>query len=434
MRLLSSQGNVWKGAHHTLSTGILVPPLCFRNVENNKKFRRSLKTSDNHIQSSMNVRVVTWNVLADSYSKAVRKCSKINDVQPEMFESILNWSARFQKITQCIDATNADILCLQEVDHFKDSFLVYCASIGYGAVYVQRPQKDDGCLIIYNRLKYEIVSTQEINLDDIAELYRTNILNNNNRSKYAKQNVAVIVQFRVVDCPSKVFNLCTCHIHWNPNLLDVKLAQAKYILKHLYESIAVSSVNSEKEASTSAATAETSCRCSDTSPISTQSCIPVIFTGDFNSLPHDLIYNAITTRFDSLNAIDQLVLAASESQSTADGDCSVVQAHENDYYVGGAKTRFLCDSTMYKLGKWMRVLGERIFLCDILTFSSSRQSHTMRFNTQVLTWRLMVGSAKTAHSALPTSRPSSSVRAKRSESFSPPLRPSESAPLARTAV
>jgi len=74
------------------------------------------------------------------------------------------WPARFEKIKNCIQLSGADLYCLQEVDHYPeyDSFL---ESIGFKSVYMQRPTRNDGCLIAFDKHKLELCKIDEVYFD-----------------------------------------------------------------------------------------------------------------------------------------------------------------------------------------------------------------------------------------------------------------------------
>jgi CCR4-NOT transcription complex subunit 6 len=295
----------------------------------------------------MKLTLATWNVLADCYSKAVRKGSGSTCKNEDDFKAILNWSSRLKHINRCLTECTADIICLQEVDHYEDSFKINLVDIGYQMVYLKRPLKDDGCLIAFKSSKFSLVGTSEINLDDLVIINTGKKTGSTSRNKFAKQNVALMVQLQCLST-SQLINVCTCHIHWNPNLLDVKLAQVKYILSQLYQYRILSLLKYKLNTSHQNPHSDLSIK-----PI------PIIFTGDFNSMPHDFIYNTVTTRFSCANDIASVSLSTEQLMASGcdlSGGGVADGASEGVPY-SGSRTRFLCDATMYKLGKWMRVLG-----------------------------------------------------------------------------
>lgn len=71
---------------------------------------------------------MTWNVLADCYS--------IGQSTKDL--SILEWTYRKNHIERFVTASKADILCLQEIDHYKDFYEPFLKNIGKiaGTIYV----------------------------------------------------------------------------------------------------------------------------------------------------------------------------------------------------------------------------------------------------------------------------------------------------------
>jgi uncharacterized protein with PIN domain len=174
-------------------------------------------------------------------------------------------------------------------------------------MYYQRPTRKDGCAIAFKPDKFELLTVDRVCCDDsiVADsLYEY--------QKYEKHNVGLSLRLRT-RATGKEFVVCTCHVHWNPALPDVKVSQALYLLQRL-------KLFRDGE--------ET----------------PVIFTGDFNTLREDVVYKGITHP-----------------------DCitSLAQKLRELRYGGalyGPKTRFLCDASLSKLCKWMRVLGVNVAL------------------------------------------------------------------------
>lgn len=246
----------------------------------------------------MKLNVASWNILADCYIRGqLNPNGLVNDE--------LLWANRKNLISSCLNPCIADIFCLQEVDHFSDFYQNHFETIGFQTVYLQRPRKKDGCLIAFNRDKFEIVEYKEIYLDDIAESHSST-----QKKKFIKQNVALFVKLLCKET-KKEFVTSTCHIHWNPNLPEVKRSQVQYIL---YQLIQFSYIKDQL--------------------------LPTILTGDFNIFPTDEIYQVVTDGF----TLESMQQAFQEHQYPSE-------------YLSGSGTKFMCDPTLSKLCRWMRVLG-----------------------------------------------------------------------------
>lgn len=250
----------------------------------------------------MDISVITWNVLADCYVHGQSSAA----AEPEL----MKWTNRFAHICQIINETHTDIYCMQEVDHYPDSFEPFFHSIGYRCVYVGRPRKADGCLIAYRDDLFNLRDSSEILLDDLGYLDPTA----ETRNRFVRQNVAAMATFET-KISKKPFMIVTCHIHWNPNVPDVKLAQTKYILQRI-----------------EAYRAEQSLK------------MPVLFAGDFNSLPATDIYKLI----DCTHHVEADISSYHAFKKNIPGDPG---------YIYGPDTKFLCDASLTRLCKWLRVLG-----------------------------------------------------------------------------
>jgi len=256
--------------------------------------------------------VSTWNLLADCYA---HRSAEVGDNGP------IQWRNRSQLIEKCLRECNTDVLCLQEVDHYDDFYKKCLTNLGYRPCFVQRPERQDGCLIAFKSDKFELVDLVQVSCDDAISadsLYEY--------QKYVKHNVALIVQLRDRATKKEVI-ICTCHVHWNPMLPEVKMSQITHILQKLNEF-----------------------RDGD---------LPVVLTGDFNTLPSDPIYAAITT-----NTNTTTTTGANTNTTTTPyvpNNITLLQEMLQNVRYGGALygpgTRFLCDASLSKLCKWLRVLG-----------------------------------------------------------------------------
>lgn len=252
----------------------------------------------------MKIKLATWNVLADCYVKG----------QVGGQDSRGEWNSRSElmRATLVEAMSSVDVFCLQEVDHFDDFYSELFHSFGFCTIYMQRPTKNDGCLIAYRSDKFLVKHTQLINLDQLSHLDRQ--LQRTGRSKFAKQNVSAMAILEEIES-RKRFLVATCHLHWNPNLPEVKFAQAYYV---------VDRISSFRECHKN---------------------VPVVFTGDFNSLPRDEVYRFIASP------------ASVKATSFGSIELALASQIESSVYTYGPKTKFLCDSSLSRLCRWMRILG-----------------------------------------------------------------------------
>ena len=150
---------------------------------------------------------------------------------------------------------DVDLLCVQECDMYDAFWKASWAALGYTSIYQKKTNtKQDGVGIVFDPTKYSIETTDSIPLNDITtsdpEL----------QGRLQRDNVALFVRFRH-QATKQTFVIATTHLFWDPAQEDVKLAQTQYVLKQLNR------FNVHND--------------------------PVIFAGDFNSLPQSAVYTAI---------------------------------------------------------------------------------------------------------------------------------------------
>ncbi|XP_054732795.1 nocturnin isoform X2 [Anastrepha obliqua] len=144
------------------------------------------------------IRVLQWNILSQTLGQN-------NDGFVRCPEEALTWENRKFLIVQEILQNNPDIICLQEVDHFK--FLqnilgtqnyegIFFPKPDSPCLYIEENNGPDGCAIFYKRDKFELK-----NFDTrILEVWRV------------QSNQVAIVADLVVKATGKEFCVCTTHL------------------------------------------------------------------------------------------------------------------------------------------------------------------------------------------------------------------------------
>ncbi|XP_059275426.1 carbon catabolite repressor protein 4 homolog 4-like isoform X2 [Lycium ferocissimum] len=258
---------------------------------------------------------VSYNILSQAFVKGAA-------LFPHSPGPCLKWKARSQAILTVLKSFKADFLCLQEMDEYDSFYKSNIESGGYSSIYVQRSgKKHDGCGIFYKQDSAELVIEEKIDYNDlvpsiqddtasvdkeenlpadgkkklaskcaepdpgfqedgcaitkrwIQQLHSdVNLQNsradrgdlNDPRVRLKRDCVGVMAAFRLKD-PCHFIIVTNTHICWDPELTDVKLVQAKYLLSRL---------------------AQFKLQVSDKF-----NCSPsVVVAGDFNSLPGDQVY------------------------------------------------------------------------------------------------------------------------------------------------
>jgi CCR4-NOT transcription complex subunit 6 len=230
--------------------------------------------------SAAALRVCTWNVLAQCYTRSSWQTWCPSDA--------LKWKKRSAALLRDIAALSPDILMLQEVDEYAAFWEPEMRAAGWAGVYKQRTgTKKDGCAIFWRATRFQLERSGEIEHNDLAiglparpagaEALRADGGGElDARTRLERDSVGVMAQLR--DSASGARLLCaTTHLYWDPALADVKAAQASHALR----CIAAFRAASADTASPSA------------SPASQQQ-LPVIFSGDYNSLPDSEVYARLT--------------------------------------------------------------------------------------------------------------------------------------------
>lgn len=139
-----------------------LPPLIPRNIRHRKNSLGNEGFSIDSAFSFMNtepIRVFQWNALSQALGTG-------NDNFVKCPPSALEWRTRRFRMVEEIARHNADVICLQEVDHFM--FLrKSLASLGYVGHFTPKPDSPclylsnnsgpDGCAIFYKKDKFDLV-------------------------------------------------------------------------------------------------------------------------------------------------------------------------------------------------------------------------------------------------------------------------------------
>lgn len=199
--------------------------------------------------------VMTYNVLAEvcATSKQFPNCPSY----------ALCWEYRRQNIVKEILECDADIVCLQEVqhNHFCNYFEPELAKHGYEGVFQEKQRlcylpTVDGCATFYKLKEFDLIESWWINLSDFAQGF----------PRFQKDNIALnlILSFKNSNSSERRLCIVNTHIHANPKNSDVKLWQVYYLLNNLQAFV---HDNSD---------------------------IPLVLCGDFNSLPGSAPHTLLT--------------------------------------------------------------------------------------------------------------------------------------------
>ncbi|KAJ8015627.1 hypothetical protein DPEC_G00028070 [Dallia pectoralis] len=118
-------------------------------------------------QTTSPIRVMTWNILAQALGEG-----KDSFVRCPL--EALNWPERKCMILEEILTYRPDILCLQEVDHYYDTFQPILASLGYQSTFLPKPWSPcldvpsnngpDGCALFFRCARFSLLHTSHLRL------------------------------------------------------------------------------------------------------------------------------------------------------------------------------------------------------------------------------------------------------------------------------
>lgn len=159
--------------------------------------RSWIETSDVFEKPRIALKCLSYHVLADT------KCKQL------VYTTTRNWDTRREVLIQEISAYGADIIMLQDVDHFTEWWRPKLLLIGYDSVFFKRTDRreshDEGVLIGYKRLNFQLFKTVFVELNDSAdnEMEKGSVY----REKCRTDDVGLIAfiqPFSGVDFPSAI--------------------------------------------------------------------------------------------------------------------------------------------------------------------------------------------------------------------------------------
>ena len=120
------------------------------------------------------------------------------------------------------DQAFPNILCFQEVDHFKDFYHIQLSRMGYDMDLHWRRGKDAE-LIAWRKDEFQHIKSHKINFEDLIPKYGA-------YGKYFKRgNVGLICLLRHKSTNSLIL-VINVHLHWNPTYDYVKYGQSFWLL------------------------------------------------------------------------------------------------------------------------------------------------------------------------------------------------------------
>ncbi|KAK8324516.1 hypothetical protein V6Z12_A12G304000 [Gossypium hirsutum] len=227
---------------------------------------RSSEASRNWVFSSYDcsdckdkVVIVSYNILG------VENAAKHPDLYLNVPRKFLKWDRRKDLICKEVNHYNADILCFQEVDRFKDLDDLLHEN-GFKGVYkVRTGDACDGCALFWTEKKFTLLHEDNIEFQDFD--LRNNVAQfcvlKMNRHQSESSSHAKPSKKRQMR--SRRLLVGNIHVLFNPNRGDIKLGQVRLFLEKAYKL-------SQEWGN-----------------------IPVILVGDFNSIPQSAMYQFLAS-------------------------------------------------------------------------------------------------------------------------------------------
>ncbi len=141
----------------------------------------------------------------------------------------LGWEVRKQTLVDAILEIDCDVLCLQECEH-EDDWRSILGAAGFDVAFARRPTRKDGCLTAWRRTILE-PSAPQVVLD-----FNTLVTSNHHKICFKRDNIATIcrLQWRPnKTAPPRDVVISNTHIYWNPLKPEVKLAQVVELVHNL---------------------------------------------------------------------------------------------------------------------------------------------------------------------------------------------------------
>ncbi|KAM6440158.1 nocturnin isoform 1-T1 [Liasis olivaceus] len=220
-----------------------------------------LRTS--FVRNHQPIRVMQWNILAQALGEG-----KDNFVQCPM--EALRWEERKCLILEEILAYQPDILCLQEVDHYFDTFQPLLSRLGYQCAFFPKPcspcldvecnNGPDGCALFFLKDRFTLINSTNIRLTAMK----------------LKTNQVAIVQTLKCNETGKPFCIAVTHLKARNGWERFRSAQGADLLENLKQ------ITQEAE-------------------------IPLIVCGDFNAEPTEEVYKQFADSSLNLNSAYKLL-------------------------------------------------------------------------------------------------------------------------------
>ncbi|MEE6461531.1 hypothetical protein FKM82_001313 [Ascaphus truei] len=215
-------------------------------------------------------RVMQWNILAQALGEG-----KDNFIKCPV--EALKWEERKYLILEEILMYRPDVLCLQEVDHYFDTFQPILSRMGYQCTFLAKPWSPcldvehnngpDGCALFFLQDRFQLVSSSKIRLS----------------ARTLKTNQVAIAETLQCSATGRLLCVVVTHLKARTGWERFRLAQGSDLLRNL----------------------ET---------ITQGAKVPSIICGDFNAEPTEEVYKRFASSSLNLNSAYKLLSEDGESE------------------------------------------------------------------------------------------------------------------------
>lgn len=220
--------------------------------------RKFIQLRDGGSATCRPIRVMQWNILAQALGEGVDSfvCCPLE---------ALSWSRRRFLILEEVLTLRPDVLCLQEVDHYHDTFQPLLSALGYASSFCPKPcspcldvegnNGPDGCALFYLQSRFQLLDSAHIRLSAM---------------RIPTNQVAVATTLR---CRHSGRSLCVAvtHLKARSGWEWLRSAQGSDLLRQL-------------QSLTSSGGGDSTDTSSSSSPP------PLVICGDFNAAPSEEVY------------------------------------------------------------------------------------------------------------------------------------------------
>ena len=149
------------------------------------------------------IRVQQFNVLADGLSGLRKDLGSFSRAT----SSVLNWNSRKEQLLHELTQYDADVITLQECDHFHDWFQPKLAAMGYIGYFASKPtsgcldvsNESDGCALFVKKDKFRVISCESKSLALSIARLQEGELQEDETAINAQNQVAIIAVLELIN-------------------------------------------------------------------------------------------------------------------------------------------------------------------------------------------------------------------------------------------